>query len=371
MRFHVLGIPHTASNKDYSSCAFTQKVVNMCKMLKSRGHTVFHYGNEASDVWCDEQVSVTKAHEISTPDQSGVFDQHSTVYVNFIKNAIEAIGARKQPNDFLLLFWTALKPVADVHNDLIIVEAGIGYPYGHFAPFKVFESYAMLHAYRGLPAVGTANGNSWWYDVVIPNYYDLDDFKYSAAKGKYLLFMGMRANGSTGKGDVIAAQVARACGIKLVMAGSGFYTGDANGCEIVGFVNGERRRQLLSSALAVLTPSLFVEPFCGVHVEAMLSGTPVISTDWGAFAEYNINGVTGYRCRTFEQFVWAVKNISSISRRQCRKWASSNFSLDRVATMYEEYWHMLMDIKIGAGWYEQRPERQHLDWLSKEPPYVR
>jgi hypothetical protein len=366
-RFHVLGIPHTASNKDYSSCAFTQKVVNMCAMLKMQGHFVYHYGNEVSRVECDEHVTVTDAADIAPPDRSGHFDAGGPTYAKFAHRAIEEIARRKLPKDFLLTFWPIHSTIAAAHPDLLTVEAGIGYPSGHFAPFKVFESYAMLHSYRGLASVETANGNAWWYDAVIPNYYDIRDFKFSPHRGDYLLFMGLRANGGEGKGDYIAAQIARAAGLPLKMAGSGEYYGDAEGCEIVGFVNGQARADLIAGARAVLTPSLFVEPFCGVHVEAMLSGVPVISTDWGAFAEYNIHGLTGYRCRTFDHFVWAAKNIGKISRTGCMHWARANFSIERVAPMYDEYWQMAADAKSPQGWYTQR-DRSELDWLRRHYP---
>lgn len=372
MRFHILGIPHTASNKQYSQCAFTQKVVNICKMLTDLGHDVFHYGNAMSDVVCSEHISVTDAIDINPPGMSGVFDTNSPVYFKFFANSIVEIRKRAVAHDFLLVFWPGVKPVADaLANELIVVEAGIGYPSGHFAPFKVFESYAMLHAFKGLEAVATANGNGWWYDAVIPNSYDPNDFIYSNVVGDYFLFMGLRSIGGQGKGDAIAAQIAREVGVKLIMAGSGQYHGDASGCEVLGFVNGRARASLYAGARAVLCPSLFVEPFCGVHVEAMFSGTPVISTDWGAFTEYNIHGTTGYRCRTFEQFVWAARNIHNIKRSTCREYALANFSLGRVSQMYDEYFTMVEDIfkfnpEGKGGWYKPRVDRTDLSWLEKE-----
>ena len=33
-RIHVLGLPHTKTTKDFTACAYTQKVWKFCKMMK-------------------------------------------------------------------------------------------------------------------------------------------------------------------------------------------------------------------------------------------------------------------------------------------------------------------------------------------------
>lgn len=377
-RFHVLGVPHTVSSKDYVACAFTQKVVKFCEMMKVRGHTIIHYGHSDSTVVCDENVAVTSNADLvaayGTYDWKNnqfKFDQGDAAYRAFFANAIREIGRRKQKGDFLLCFWgSGVKPVADAHPDMLIVEPGIGYPGGIFAPYRVFESQWIMAAFFGMSAIGWCDKFSW-YDAVIPNYFDLNDFKYSNIKKDYFLHLGRIGHN---KGLHIAIQATEAIGARLIVAGQGKDLSPLGMSEIpqhvemFGHADVEQRKQLMSEARGFFLLSQYGEPFGGAQIESMLSGTPVISTDWGCFGEMNLHGITGYRCRTFEHITWAAKNIGKIKPENCRMWGE-NFSMQKVAEMYEEYFDNIAKIHNGMnGWYEPNPERKNLDWLYREFP---
>lgn len=371
MRFHALGVQHTITSKDYVACAFTQKVLKFCSMMTLRGHTVIHYGHEDSRVDCTEHVTVLSRSEYNRTygehdfkSKLFKFDQGDATYLTFNANAIREINARKQPGDFLLAFWGAghQSICQGAGQGMCVVEPGIGYPYGHFAEYKIFESYAVYHSFTNISRVANCvDIGTWSKEAIIPNYFDVSDFVDTVVpakdRGDYFLFVGRIG---CAKGVDHAIRMTERLGIRLLIAGQnseggltevGMYPPPAH-VEIIGHVDVEKRKTLMANAKAVVCMSMFTEPFCGVHVEAMMSGTPVITADWGAFTEFNVHGVTGFRCRTLDQMVDAGRRIHEIDPMACRKWAFDNFSTPVVAKKYEDFFESIRPKHRVAVWME-------------------
>jgi len=381
---HVLGLPHTKTTRDFTACAYTQKVWKFCKMMKGRGHYIMHYGHEDSNPAADENITVITndvwekvygSHDYKT--HLFKYDTQDEAYQTFYRNAIEEIGKRKQFADIILPFWgSGVRPICDAHPDLCIIEPGIGYAGGMWSLFKIFESYSIYHAYCGLKNVGMCNQS--WHDQVIPNYFDLDEFEYGHEKEDYFLYVGRVYDG---KGVNIAIQVTKAIGAKLKIAGQIGQEEYAemvknnswpDHVEFVGYVDSDERKKLMKGATASFLPSMYVEPFGGVQIENLLCGTPTITTDWGAFAENNINGLTGYRCRTFEQFVKAARNCQQgkIKPIDCRK-HGENFSLEATAPKYERYFAEALNLSLAKGWYTiEEPELYTQEWLDSHKDFI-
>ncbi|MBC9909727.1 glycosyltransferase [Chitinophaga varians] len=346
-------------------------------MLTKLGHEVYHYGGEGSDPSCTENIIIVREdfrqqfYRTNFHTEQFHYDTGDQYHQTFYRHCIEEISKRLQPRDFLLCAWGwGHEPIARAFDaSLMVVESGVGYE-SIFSKYRVFESYTwMTHVY-GLNNI--RNGS--WYDAVIPNFFDPADFTFSEQKEDWFLYLGRITHR---KGVDVAVQTTKEINARLLVAGQGtlenekeqIFIRDSH-VEHVGFADVATRRALLSKAKAVFMPTYYIEPFGGVSIEAAMSGTPVISSDWGVFGENVLHGVTGYRCRTFDQFCWAAEHTEAIRPEACRNWAIDNFSTDRVSLMYQEYFEMLYDL-WGKGWYERSPDRLNLDWLCKSYPQAK
>jgi glycosyltransferase involved in cell wall biosynthesis len=365
MRFHVVGLPHTRTSLEFFPCAYTQKVLGFCRMMRDLGHNVVHYGAEKSQPE-GEHVTILSADrqqrffDMKSWRIGGFFplayDPNLEYWREFNGNAVREIAKRIKPQDFICVInGNCNAEIADAFPGHQTVEFGIGYE-GIFSNYCVFESYAWMHHVYGKRNINDGRA----FDAVIPNYLDPALFPISREKDKYLLYVGRFISR---KGVIVADEVARRLGMQLVIAGQGVDVvgpGILKGSEITltgshlhyeGVVDQKRRGELMSRATAVLVPTQYIGPFETVHAEAMMCGTPVITTDWGVFTETVHDGINGFRCRTLSDFVESVDGCKNLDTQAIRKYAENTFSLNVVAKKYDRYFRRLLTLWRN-GWYE-------------------
>lgn len=395
MRFHVVSLPHTQTTKAYNACAYTEKVRKFCNMMKSLGHEVFLYAGEENEAFVDELVTcVTKEEQkvwFKNNDFTknffnitwGADDPHWVIMNGRVISAIQ-LRLKYEPihrkgktemisKDFICLIGgNCQKMIADAFPAVTSVEFGVGYT-GVFSKFRVYESYAWMHYVHG--TLNDDNGH--FFDAVIPNYFQLEDFPFSKDKKPYYLYLGRMVSR---KGLEMASETVKRIGGKLILSGQGVLqnspgkivtkeiTLEGDHLEYVGYADVKKRADLLGHATAVFVETSYLEPFGGVAVEAQLCGTPVITTDWGAFPETVLHGVTGYRVRYIGESMAAAIKAKSLDPHTIRKWAADNFSTKRVRFMYETYFKNLLML-WDEGWYTDDMPLDGLDRYKKYYPF--
>lgn len=355
MRFHSLAIPCTISNEQYNACAYTQKVVKFSKMMLPRGHEIFHYGHKDSTIPCTENIEVTNDDVLFKA--YGRHDWHSNqmphnindyAHTHFNSETIKEIKKRIRPNDFVLCWWgNGHQPIGIAAEECgaIIVEPGIGYDAGHFAQWRAYESHCIRNIVEGnaIPQK--------WYSWVIPNYFDENEFEYSENKEDYFLYLG-RVQQCKGVG--VAIEATKHAGVKLKIAGQGSlfdigYNKCPTHCEYLGHADIETRKKLMSKAKGLIIASQYLEPFGGVQVESLLSGTPVIAPHYGAFAEILEDHKTGFLCHTLKDYVDGIKSVGKINPKDCRN-AGLKYTLENVAPQFEKFFNAIHDVYNKNGW---------------------
>lgn len=349
MRFHVVSLPHTETTRDFDWCAYTAKVRRFSTMMRSLGHEVILYAGDRNEAACTEHVTIVTEADWERWWPEGLnrthvwdgFQVEAPWWREMNERAIEAVAIKEpKPGDIIcLIAGICQEPIARAFPELRTVEWGVGYS-GVFADFRVYESYAWRHYLAGRGGYDDVR----YYDAVIPNSFEKSEFSFTTAPDDYLLYIGRM---TPRKGLAVVQEIANR-GHRVITAGQG--SERIAGAEHVGVVLGGTKKELFAKAKAVLVPTTYLEPFGGVAVEAMLSGAPVITTDWGAFTETVNHGLSGFRCSTLGEFLGAVDRVDMLDRYEVREYARSRYLTTVVAKQYDAYFAQVNQLR-RAGWY--------------------
>ena len=232
--------------------------------------------------------------------------------------------------DFLPLTWSRV-----IKTPMITTIHGFSSP-------LIVPVYKKYNATTNYVAISDADRHpALHYLGTVYNGLDVQQFGLGAGKGGYLLYFG-RIHPHKGTQEAIA--IANAAGLPLVICGliqdqqyfdekvAPFINNDS--VQYLGNVGPERRNEILGSALALLHPISFDEPFGLSVAEAMLCGTPVVAFNRGAMKELIVEGESGFLVNTVAEAVESLTKVRSIGRGNCRRYAAEKFSSQLMADQY-------------------------------------
>jgi glycosyltransferase involved in cell wall biosynthesis len=179
----------------------------------------------------------------------------------------------------------------------------------------------------------------------IPNGIPVDKFIPKMKKDNYAVCLGRVC---WDKGYHHALRASREAGIPLYIAGEVYNYEwhkqyfeewispllDNKDYKFIGKVDIIKKRELLSSAVCLLIPSVVPETSSLVAMEAMASGTPVIAFPSGALPEIIEDGITGFLVNNEPEMTEAIKKIRSLDPAVCRQRALERFSSDKMVENY-------------------------------------
>jgi len=366
MQVHLLGLPNYKIGWDTApNNPFNTKIIYMADMLNRMGHTPICYAVEGSIIPNCEVVPVVshktfmKAYRDRDPNGlDSLAESTGVAWDEFAANTPGEIRKRvKEPmREILMNFMgNGMVSTSSAVSDIVLsMDPGIGHG-GPIEPYRAYESYAWQNFMYGKIAPAY-NHFPNMYERVIPAYFDERDYEFQEEKDDFYLYIGRLI---WGKGISVAIEATHALGKKLVIIGGGTLD-DIKGsvkCSMdhvqhVGVLGLKHKMRYLSRAKALIYFSLYIEPCGHAPIEAMLCGTPAITTDFGAFAETVKHGVSGYRCRMLNDVYWAAQQVKDLDPHKIREWAVKNFSIDAVAPLYQEFFDDIISYaNKETDWY--------------------
>ena len=202
----------------------------------------------------------------------------------------------------------------------------------------VYKKYNSIGHYVSISNADRSPGLD--YLATVYNGLNVEDFDFVEQPEDYLLYFGRI---HYDKGCAEAIQIAQKSKRKLLIAGiiqdENYYREKVepylnDQIEYIGHAGPEKRNALLGKAAALLHPINFNEPFGMSVAEAMLCGTPVIAFNKGSMPELIQPDKTGFLVNTIDEAVEIISNLKNIKRKDCRDWAKSKFSSEKMVDDY-------------------------------------
>lgn len=187
--------------------------------------------------------------------------------------------------------------------------------------------------------------------ATVHNAVDPGDFRFAEDKEDWVLFLGRC---TPDKGMHLAIDAARAAGRPIKLAAKCSEPAEKEyfareiaprlgpGVEWLGEVGGQRKRELLALARCLLFPIQWEEPFGMVMIEAMASGTPVVTMRRGSVPEVVADGVSGLVCDRLEELVPALEAVEAIRPAACRQVVLDRFTPEVMAEGYERVYRRVV-----------------------------
>ena len=101
---------------------------------------------------------------------------------------------------------------------------------------------------------------------------------------------------------------------------------------------------MLGRGLALIFPIDWPEPFGLAMIEAMATGTPVVTYDAGSVREIVVDGETGFIRGRVSDMVTSLQSVPSLDRAACRARVEQFFSATAMADGYERIYRQVAGI---------------------------